>query len=165
VQFPTHGLATLAGTIPKVNQFGCCRARIDVMRKFLTRVFGLGALAAATYGVWRKISPRTSSPGLNWEPQPFPYPPQPRSEPSTPAPEAAEPATKPADKPAAKATPAPWVDPAAGGTCPASHPLKAKLASGIFHVPGGANYERTTPDRCYTSPEAAIADGLRAAKR
>ena len=43
--------------------------------------------------------------------------------------------------------------------------MKAKLTSGIFHVPGGSNYERTHPDRCYTSPEAAESDGLRPAKR
>ena len=35
-----------------------------------------------------------------------------------------------------------WVEPD-DGACPASHPVKAKLASGIFHVPGGANYDRT----------------------
>ena len=135
------------------------------MRKLLTRVFGLGVVAAAGYAIWRKLSPppssaeSTGSPGLSWEAQPFPYPPQPRSQP------AAAPAPKSAAKPGAKPTSEPWVDPAAGGTCPASHPVKAKLTSGIFHVPGGANYERTTPDRCYTSPEAATADGLRAAKR
>jgi hypothetical protein len=43
--------------------------------------------------------------------------------------------------------------------------VKAKLASGIFHVPGGANYDRTNADRCYASPEAAESDGLRPAKR
>ena len=42
--------------------------------------------------------------------------------------------------------------------------MKAKLASGIFHVPGGANYDRTKPDRCYSSAEAAETDGLRPAK-
>ena len=46
-----------------------------------------------------------------------------------------------------------------------SHPVKAKLASGIFHEPGGANYARTHADRCYASGEAAEADGLRPAKR
>jgi hypothetical protein len=42
--------------------------------------------------------------------------------------------------------------------------VKAKLASGIFHVPGGANYARTRADRCYASTEAAEADGLRPSK-
>jgi hypothetical protein len=43
--------------------------------------------------------------------------------------------------------------------------VKAKLSSGIFHVPGGANYARTQADRCYVSADAAETDGLRAAKR
>ena len=59
----------------------------------------------------------------------------------------------------------PFTDPDADGSCPASHPVKAKLASGIYHVPGGGNYERTKPDRCYVDAAAAEADGLRAAKR
>ena len=57
-----------------------------------------------------------------------------------------------------------WAEPVAG-TCPDGFPVKAKLSSGIFHVPGMVNYARTTPDRCYTSAEAAAADGLRPAKR
>ncbi len=51
------------------------------------------------------------------------------------------------------------------GSCPDGYPVKAKLRSGIFHLPGMAAYERTTPDRCYPSAEAAVADGLRPAKR
>ena len=35
----------------------------------------------------------------------------------------------------------------------------------IFQVPGNFAYERTNPDRCYNRPNAAEADGLRAAKR
>jgi len=71
---------------------------------------------------------------------------------------------------AARATAAPaegsrtWVE-AADGTCPTSHPVKAKLSSKIFHLPGMLNYERTNPDRCYRDGTAAEADGLRAAKR
>jgi hypothetical protein len=57
-----------------------------------------------------------------------------------------------------------WVEPI-DGACPNGFPVKAKLSSGIFHVPGMVNYARTTPDRCYASPEAAAADGLRPAKR
>ena len=57
-----------------------------------------------------------------------------------------------------------WVEPDADGGCPESHPVKAKLSSGIFHVPGGANYERTKPDRCYVDEAAADADGLRPSK-
>ena len=57
-----------------------------------------------------------------------------------------------------------WVDPD-GGVCPTSHPVKAKLTSKIFHLPGMLNYERTKPDRCYLDAAKAEADGLRAAKR
>ncbi len=58
-----------------------------------------------------------------------------------------------------------WVEPGTDGTCPPTHPVKAKMSSKIFHSPGQLNYDRTTPDRCYTDAGAAVADGLRAAKR
>ncbi|HYI60543.1 MAG TPA: hypothetical protein VEW93_01925 [Acidimicrobiales bacterium] len=57
-----------------------------------------------------------------------------------------------------------WRPPVAGA-CPEGYPVKAKQASGIFHVPGGLSYDRTHPDRCYRSVGAAEADGFRAAKR
>jgi len=57
-----------------------------------------------------------------------------------------------------------WVE-ATGGACPTSHPVKAKAGSEIFHLPGGASYDRTKADRCYLDAAAAQADGLRAAKR
>jgi hypothetical protein len=57
-----------------------------------------------------------------------------------------------------------WVEPEQG-VCPTTHPVKAKLTSRIFHLPGMFNYERTRPDRCYLDAEAAAADGLRPAKR
>jgi hypothetical protein len=56
-----------------------------------------------------------------------------------------------------------WVD-AVDGACPASHPVKAKVGSGIYHLPGGQFYERTRPERCYADAAAAEADGYRAAK-
>lgn len=58
-----------------------------------------------------------------------------------------------------------WSEPAGDGSCPDGFPVKAKLASGIFHLPGGASYQRTTPDRCYADQVAAEAAGLRRAKR
>jgi hypothetical protein len=67
-------------------------------------------------------------------------------------------------EPVAKKTLAPWVDPD-NGICPKSHPVKAKLSSGIFQVEGNFAYQRTSPDRCYESADAAASDGLRAAKR
>ncbi|MDQ6698145.1 MAG: hypothetical protein M3Z46_11885, partial [Actinomycetota bacterium] len=59
---------------------------------------------------------------------------------------------------------APWVT-ATGGLPPATHPVKAKLGSGIYHLPGMMNYDRTKPDRFYRTAADAEADGLRAAKR
>ena len=71
----------------------------------------------------------------------------------------------PAKKVAAeKKTLPPWVDPN-GTVCPQTHPVKGKLSSMIFQVPGNFAYERTTPDRCYKSADEAEGDGLRAAKR
>jgi len=118
------------------------------MARTWKRVLGVGVVAAAAYAVWRAW-PRGQVEGAHWEPQPFPYPPQLR-----------------ADEPpeVAAEVPEPWVE-SSEGTCPASHPVKAKLASGIFHEPGGASYERTKADRCYASSAAAIADDLRPAKR
>jgi len=51
------------------------------------------------------------------------------------------------------------------GNCPDSHPVKAKDNSGLYHVPGGNTYDRTIPDRCYASTEAAEADGYRPSQR
>ena len=109
------------------------------------RALGLGVLAGTAYAVWRAID-ANRTPTVGWEPQPFPFPPQPRA----------------ADRPTGAT--APWVEPD-DGVCPASHPVKAKLASGIYHRPGGQSYDRTRPDRCYRDGAAAEADGLRAAKR
>jgi hypothetical protein len=111
--------------------------------KLLRRGAVLGLLAGVAYAAWRTLAPRTSDRGgLTFEPQPFPSPPRP-----VPAPTAA----------------GPWVEPR-DGTCPASHPVKAKMASGIFHLPGGGSYDRTNPDRCYLDAASAESDGLRAAK-
>ena len=121
------------------------RATISaVRRRTVWRALGLGVLAGTAYAVWRAIDANRST-TVGWEAQPFPFPPQPR-----------------ATDPPTGAT-APWVEPD-DGVCPPSHPVKAKLASGIFHVPGGANYARTKPDRCYVDEAAAQADGLRASK-
>ncbi len=110
--------------------------------KHMRRMLGVGILAGAAYAIWRKSASRAPAPAGGWEPQPFPFPPQPVPD----------------------ATVA-WVEPVEPGTCPVNHPVKAKLSSGIYHLPGGANYARTQPDRCYLSAEAAEADGLRPSKR
>jgi hypothetical protein len=115
------------------------------MLRFLGRVLFLGLVAAGVYALWKKLtSPPTDATDVDL---------------------AARPAPAGIASIASEPSPVtPWVEPD-GGTCPASHPVKAKLASGIFHVPGGQNYERTNADRCYVDAPGAEADGLRRAKR
>lgn len=113
----------------------------------------------------------TPGPGPDPLPDPGPIDPAPGPEPS-PAPIPAAPSAERPARPVKDGRKAPikargaraWVEPR-GSDCPSAHPVKAKLSSMIFHLPGMANYERTTPDRCYTSAATAEADGLRPAKR
>ena len=58
-----------------------------------------------------------------------------------------------------------WLSCDESGNCPESHPIKAKDSSGLYHIPGGNIYERTIPDRCYATIEAAEADGYRQSQR
>jgi hypothetical protein len=81
---------------------------------------------------------------------------EPLQEPESPAPAA--------KKAAPKKKLEPWVDPD-GNICPDTHPVKGKLSSMIFQIPGNFAYDRTNPDRCYQSADAATADGMRPAKR
>jgi hypothetical protein len=104
-------------------------------------ILGAGVLIALLYALWRVVGTRQRETGVTWQAQPFPMPPRPVPTPAE-----------------------PWVE-AVDGACPASHPVKGKLSSGIFHAPGGQMYDRTRADRCYVDPEAAVADGLRASKR
>ncbi len=137
------------------------------MRTSVKRMFGAGLLGGAAYAAWRAWNKRVPDrpSGLDWSTAPFPFPPVPREHVAAQATNGEAPRT-PVAPPAAAETPAPaaWVEPDADGGCPPGHPVKAKLASGIFHVPGGANYARTKPDRCYVDEAAAIADGLRPSK-
>jgi hypothetical protein len=120
------------------------------MRKSM--ILGLGVLGAVVFAAWRAWSSRARAAvgEGEWENAPFPFPPVQRPAAVTSAPEPAP-------------TLAPWVDPL-DGACPATHVVKAKFASGIYHVPGGLNYERTHPDRCYLDSAAAERDGLRQSK-
>lgn len=56
-----------------------------------------------------------------------------------------------------------WAEPV-DGRCPEGFPIKGNASSRIYHVPGGRSYDRTIPERCYATPEAAAADGFRPAK-
>jgi micrococcal nuclease len=84
--------------------------------------------------------------------------------PLQPDPGLAEPEPSTALEPDPEAPTVLWVEPS-GDVCPTTHPVKAKLSSKIFHLPGMLNYDRTKPDRCYRDGDAAEADGLRPAKR
>jgi len=58
-----------------------------------------------------------------------------------------------------------WVVPDDSGAVLTSHPVKAKESSRLYHLPGMLAYDRTRPDRCYLTAEAAEADGFVRAKR
>jgi hypothetical protein len=58
-----------------------------------------------------------------------------------------------------------WVPPDSQGDVPGGHPVKAKLRSRLYHLPGMVAYARTHPDRCYATPEDAEADGFKRAQR
>jgi hypothetical protein len=131
--------------------------------KLLRRGVLAGLLAGGAYAAWRFLAARApDTGGVTFQTSPFPGPPRPVPGPS------------PAPTPTAEVAPAapslspngasPWVEPV-DGSCPLTHPVKAKLSSGIFHEPGGGNYDRIRAERCYVDSDAAIADGLRAPKR
>jgi hypothetical protein len=122
------------------------------MHKTLKRALGAGILGGAAYAAWRAwIKKAEERPrGVEWSTAPFPFPPVPRDASGAPA--------------TAAAPPEQWVEPNADGSCPTTHPIKAKLASGIYHSPGGLNYARTKPDRCYADEAAAAGAGLRPSK-
>jgi micrococcal nuclease len=94
-------------------------------------------------------------------------PTQPRSAPSRTAPR-----TTQQDSPGQQGQAAqdrPGVPPQDARTCPATHPIKGNFTtySGercIYHVPGGAFYGKTKPERCYSSDEEARQDGCLASK-
>lgn len=110
------------------------------MRRFLSRVLQLGVVVGAGYVLWRVLTSR--APGARGADVHIPSQLTPPGGPET------------------SVVGATWVEPVEGA-CPSSHPVKASLASGAFHVPGEPEYERTVPDRCYLDAATASADGLR----
>ena len=126
------------------------------LRKLVLLALVLGVVAAVVKALRGEPAPQFAThPSVTGGPRPAPTP------------TAAVEAAKDPEPAAPSPTPTPsnggvtWVEPL-DGACPDGYPVKAKLSSGIFHVPGGLAYERTKPDRCYPDPAAAVADGLRA---
>ncbi len=46
--------------------------------------------------------------------------------------------------------------------CPEAYPIKGNASSMIYHVPGRSTYDRTIPEFCFATIEAAEAVGFRA---
>ena len=123
------------------------------MARFIRRLLVFALLGAAAAAAVRALRGR---PGLTAPPDTGPtWPPLDTGATTRPATAGPE--------PTAGATQA-WVEPV-DGACPTGYPIKANSGSHIYHVPGGQFYERTVPERCYTDPQAAEADGYRAARR
>jgi len=61
--------------------------------------------------------------------------------------------------------PGSWVVPNGTAEVLVSHPVKVKLSSRVYRVPGMPMYDRTVADRCYATVEAAEADGFNRAAR
>jgi hypothetical protein len=113
------------------------------MTTWLKRLFLLAVISGAAFAVWTALQRRTEIAV------------------TTPAPPTPPPPPPPA--PAAEATSSDrWREPVDGG-CPDGFPVKV-AKSGIYHVPGGRSYDRTTAERCYANADDAEADGYRRAK-
>ena len=50
---------------------------------------------------------------------------------------------------------------ATGAECPSDYPIKGNLPSRIYHLPGQATYDRTEPEICFDSEDAARLAGFR----
>jgi hypothetical protein len=119
-------------------------------------LFLLALVSGAAFAVWTAMS-RRNEPASTPGPRPAPAPPPP-----APAPQPAPPPAT-ASEPVVAASPQQrWREPV-DGACPDGYPIKV-AKSGIYHVPGGRSYERTTAERCYVNADDAEADGYRRAK-
>lgn len=58
-----------------------------------------------------------------------------------------------------------WVYGTGGYQCPSGYPIKGNASSMIYHVPGGAFYDRTKPEQCFATESAARAEGYRKSQR
>jgi hypothetical protein len=122
-------------------------ATVSTMTTWLKRLFLLAVISGAAFAIWTALQRRNEIAVTTPPPSP-PPPPPPSPPPAAPAPVA-----KSSDR---------WRDPV-DGACPDGYPIKV-AKSGIYHVPGGRSYDRTTAERCYANTDDAEADGYRRAK-
>ena len=121
--------------------------------RVLALVVLLVALGGVAFAVVRRRGVASTVGPAEWPP----FEPRLVPAPDVPAPDVPAPDVPAPDVPT-------WIAPGPNGTVPDSHPIKVKVSSGIFHVPGGRFYERTSADRCYPDAAAAQADGYRPSK-
>lgn len=132
----------------------------SMIRRLFRFALKLGVVGSAVALAAKALDRRRSAtPATDWSAGREPWPPVDVPRDTTTAP------PSPAAGEGDRGDHAVWSEPDEDGSCPASHPVKAKLTSGVFHLPGMANYERTKADRCYPDADAAQADDLRQAKR
>jgi len=140
-------------------------ATVSAMTRWLRRLFLLAVISGAAFAAWTALQRRNELAGPPTSPPPTPSrPPQPPPAPTPPPPTPTPPPTEasPTARAAEPATSERWRQPIAGA-CPDGYPIKV-AKSGIYHVPGGRSYDRTTAERCYVNTDDAEADGYRRAK-
>lgn len=115
----------------------------NLARRTVTLVVVLGAIAAVTAWMRRRSEPPVPTVRAEWPPI---HPPD----------------VSAAADGTASATG--WVAAGEMEEPPTGFPVKVKVSSGIFHVPGGRFYDRTNADRFYATTDAAEADGYRQSK-
>lgn len=137
------------------------RALFRGLKSLIRKLLKLGAVAGAVLFLVRLFTRRPPAHDTETVPNDAASP---RSSGSSGASASAAPATETLTHTATTESAA-WVAPDENGAAPASHPVKVKVSSGIYHVPGGIAYDRTAADRFYVDAAAAEADGFRPSKR
>ena len=126
--------------------------------RIIKRILKLAVITAIVGALVSWFRSRSSEEDENSEEEDLPWPPIRTTEPDS-----ASKVVEPND--GSPVEPREWLSCDESGNCPESHPIKAKDSSGLYHIPGGNIYERTIPDRCYATIEAAEADGYRQSQR
>ena len=126
--------------------------------RIIKRILKLAVITAVVGALASWLRSRSSEENEDSEEEDLPWPPIRTTEPDS-----ASKVVEPND--GSPVEPREWLSCDESGNCPESHPIKAKDSSGLYHIPGGNIYERTIPDRCYATIEAAEADGYRQSQR